>query len=950
MADLYALPPGADFAAEVARGLLTRYPDPAALARVTVFVNTTRMQRRLRDCLSSGARLLPRLRLITDLALDPIGADLPPAVPPLRRRLDLSRLVARLLAAQPDLAPRAALFDLSDSLARLFEEMGTEGVPLSALETLDVTDLSGHWSRALTFLRIAGTFSADTPDREARQRAVILRLAAQWETDPPPGPVIVAGSTGSRGATALFLLAVARLPQGAVILPGYDFDLPPAVWDTLDDALTGEDHPQYRFRRLLSALDLSPGDVRRWTDAPGSPRNALVSLALRPAPVTDQWRSDGPALGDLIAPTAQMTLLEAPSPRMEAETIALRLRAAVDEGLTAALITPDRMLTRQVAAALDRWNITPDDSGGLPLALSPPGRLLRQTAELMGVTCTADRLLALLKHPLTHTGTDRGDHLRHTRDLELHVRKTGLPFPNGDHIRAWSAPGRESWCDWLALLLDSLAAVTDAPLESLTATHITLTERLAAGPAEGSGTLWDDANGRAARGLCDQLLTHADAGGALTPRDYDALFSTLIAQEQARAPEGHPQILILGTLEARVQTHDLVILAGLNEGTWPALPPPDPWLNRAMRQQAGLLLPERQIGLSAHDYQQAIAAPQVWLTRAIRSADAQTVPSRWLLRLTNLLDGLPDQGGPQALRDMRARGAQWLGQATALSATPDAPRAIRPSPRPPVDARPKRLSVTAIPRLIRDPYAIYAEHVLRLRALDPLTPEPDALLRGELIHLILQRFIAGPNTVAALMDATDTVLAEHCPWPTTRTLWRARIGRIAAWFVATETDRQTQGAPAVIEQLGKLAVPGFDFTLTARADRIDLTPDGRALIYDYKSGTPPTDKQQRAFEKQLLLEAALVERGAFASIGPRQVQDAAFIGLNGKIVAAPLADLPPGQVWTEFLTLLTRWADPTRGYTARSSVARSVEPQDYDHLARFGEWDHATPPTPEDVP
>ncbi len=302
MPDLYALPPGADFAAEVARGLLTRFPDPTALARVTVFVNTSRMQRRLRDCLSTGARLLPRLRLITDLALDPIGADLPPAVPPLRRRLDLSRLVARLLAAQPDLAPRAALFDLSDSLARLFEEMGTEGVPLSAIESLDVTDLSGHWSRALTFLRIAGHFTADTPDRESRQRAVIERLAARWETDPPPDPIIVAGSTGSRGATALFLQAVARLPQGAVILPGYDFDLPPAVWSTLTDALTGEDHPQYRFRRLLTALDITPTDVRRWTNTPGHPRNALVSLSLRPAPVTDQWRSDGPSLGDLTPP------------------------------------------------------------------------------------------------------------------------------------------------------------------------------------------------------------------------------------------------------------------------------------------------------------------------------------------------------------------------------------------------------------------------------------------------------------------------------------------------------------------------------------------------------------------------------------------------------------------------------------------------------------------------
>jgi double-strand break repair protein AddB len=962
---LFALPPGADFGRAVAQGLLARLTDtpPESLARVTVFVNTSRMQRRLRAVLSDGpARLLPRIRLITDLALDPAGADLPPAVPPLRRRLELSRLVAQLLEQEPDLAPRAALFDLSDSLARLLDEMQGEGVPLDAIRNLDVSDLSGHWSRALKFLHIAGAFTAaDAPDRESRQRAVIERLAALWATDPPPDPVIVAGSTGSRGATALFLQAVARLPQGAVILPGFDTDLPPAIWDSLGNALTAEDHPQYRFRRLMQALDLIPAQVQPWTDAPAPnpQRNKLVSLSLRPAPVTDQWRIDGPSLGDLLPPTSAMTLVEAPSPRAEAETIALRLRAAADEGRTAALITPDRMLTRQVAAALDRWDLVPDDSGGLPLALSPPGRFLRQVADLMGRPLTADMLLALLKHPLCHTGSDRGDHLRHARDLELHIRRNGLPFPTSTALRAWATDDRAAWCAWLATLIDHAATVTDAPLATLVTAHIDLAQSFAAGPdATTPGTLWDESAGRAARALCDDLATHADAGGTLSPRDYAALFSALVAQGQVRAPAGHPQIIILGTLEARVQTYDLVILGGMNEGIWPSLPPPDPWLNRAMRQQAGLLLPERQIGLSAHDYTQAIAAPEVWITRAIRSDDAQTVPSRWVMRLTNLLQGLPAQNGPAALSAMRARGADWLARAATLSEPQtDTPRAPRPSPRPPTSSRPKRLSVTDVVRLVRDPYAIYAKHVLRLRPLDPLTRAPDALLRGEVIHAIFERFIqhgpppGSPSAKAALMAATDAVLAESCPWPTVRTLWRARIDRIATWFLQTESDRRATATPAVFEKLGLLLLPTQDFTLTAKADRIDLTPDGRAVIYDYKTGTPPTDKQQRAFEKQLLLEAAMAERGAFADLGPVPVADAAYIGLGAKptIVPAPLADISPGQVWEEFLTLLARWSDPTRGYTSRSSVARAAEGQDYDHLARFGEWDHTSDPFPEDV-
>ena len=960
---LFALPPGVDFAAEVAAGLLARLGDapPEALARVTIHVNTRRMQRRLRDAFASGpARLLPRIALITDLALDPIGADLPAPVPPLRRKLELSRLVAGLIDREPDLADRAALFDLSDSLARLLDEMHGEGVGTDAFARLDVSDMSGHWARSLRFLQIAADFArADAPDREARQRAVIERLTRRWETDPPAHPVLVAGSTGSRGATALFLRAVARLPQGAVILPGVDTDMPAHVWDRLDTALTAEDHPQYRFRQLAGALGLAPASLARWTaaDPPAPARNRLVSLALRPAPVTDQWRSDGPALGDLGPATRAITLLEAPSPRAEAEAIALRLRAAVEEGVTAVLFTPDRMLTRQVAAALDRWEITPDDSGGMPLALSPPGRFLRQVADLMGRPATAATLLALLKHPLCHSGTDRGDHLRHTRDLELWIRRRGLPFPTGRDLRGRA--GDDIWSGWLADALDHLAAVTGGPLPALVAAHLALAERLAAGPAPGSGTLWDEAAGRTARAVTDDLARHADAAGGLSPQDYGALFASVIADGQVRDRDtGHPRILIRGTLEARVDSAGLVILGGLNEGTWPAAPRPDPWLNRALRHQAGLLLPERQIGLSAHDFMQAIAAPEVWLTRAIRSSDAQTIASRWLLRLTNLIEGLPLQGGAAALADMRARGDDWLARAATLSAPAAAvARATRPSPRPPPEVRPKRLSVTAVTDLLRNPYAIYARHVLRLQPLDPLTPSPDAPLRGQIIHRVLQTFTEDgpppddPSARAALMAAADAVLAEECPWPTIRALWRARIDRVADWFLDTETARRALARPRIVERLGALAVPGRDFTLTAKADRIDLAPDGRAFVYDYKTGTPPTDRQQRAFDKQLLLEAAMVERGAFADLGPVPVADAAYIGLGATpaIVPAPLADLPPAQVWDEFLRLLDVWSRRDRGYTARMAPVKLTDSSDYDHLARFGEWDHTSAPDPGDI-
>lgn len=967
---LFGLPPGADFASAVVQGLERRMQGrpPEAMARVTVYVNTRRMQRRIASIFDAGpARLLPRIRLITDLAQDAIASDLPPPVAPLRRRLELSRFVAQLLDQQPDLAPRAALFDLSDSLAKLLDEMQGEGVPPDRIAALDVTDLSGHWERSLTFLRIVQRYFGDTteaPDQEARQRLVIERLVAGWTKNPPPDPVIVAGSTGSRGATALFLQAVARLPQGAVILPGFDFDLPPAVWEALSDPLTSEDHPQFRFRRLMDGLGVNSESVQHWepVQAPSPARNRLISLSLRPAPVTFQWLGEGPLLGDLDEATKGLTLVEATSPRQEADVIALRLRQAVADGQTAALITPDRMLTRQVAAALDRWNIVPDDSAGLPLPLSPPGRFLRQVVDLFDTQLTAEGLLSLLKHPLCHTGTDRNLHLLATRDLELELRRNGPPFPTAASVQAWANRTKKhgDWVGWLAGLIDGPDTAGPRPLAEHLSSHLTLATGFAAGPGQtGSGGLWLETAGREAKRVCDLIAQHADAGGTLSPRDYAALFNSVLNGAEVRNPDiAHPQVLIWGTLEARVQGADLIILGGMNDGTWPETPRPDPWLNRVMRQKAGLLLPERRIGLSAHDYTQAMAGREVWVTRSARSDDAETVASRWVNRLTNLLEGLPDQNGPAALAAMTARGEAWLAKAVLLSA-PDSrvPAIPRPSPRPPVSARPKRLSVTRIKTLIRDPYAIYAEFVLRLRQLDPLTPSADAPMRGIILHAVMEQFSRAkirpdaPGARAELMQIAARVLDAECPWPTVRKLWMARIDRVADWFLHTEIARQRIAEPRLFEATGQVTLDRLDFTLSAKADRFDIAADGSVLIYDYKTGDIPSAKQQQFFDKQLLLEAAMVEAGAFSDLGQPRVSAAHYIGLGPSPVEspAPLDKITSSAIWAEFHTLMTAWADPERGYSARMFMLKTTDVGYYDHLARFGEWDETTPVTPQDM-
>lgn len=955
---VFAVPPGADFPTVLAAGLRARMQGQPqeAMARVEVIVNTARMRTRLRDALiAQGPGFLPRIRLIADLAGDE------PTDPPLRIRLALAQAIRALLQQEPDLGPPGAAFSLADSLYRLLDEMQGEGVSLTVLDTLDVSEHSEHWARSLRFIRLIGSHFGPVAGGQARLRRQIAALADSWHAAPPDHPVIVAGSTGSRGPGRMLMRAVARLPQGALVLPGFDSDSPANVWHGLEDPLTNEDHPQFRYARLLADLGFDPAQVRGWTDrpAPDPGRNRVFSLALRPAPVTDQWLREGQALGDLPAATARMALIEAPTPRLEALAIALRMRQAAVEGQSAALVTPDRALARRVTAVLDRWHLRPDDSAGRPLALSPPGRFLRQCAELMSGAVSAHALIALLKHPLAHSGGARGEHLRHVRDLELHLRRRMIPFPDSAALATWAErdPSRTEWAAWLAGALATVPDAGERPLADWVEDHLTMAQTLAGGTAgpESHSALWEEQPGQAARSVMQDLVEQAEHGGAIAVTEYASLLDSLFAGQEVREiVESHPGLMIWGTLEARAQGADLVILGGLNEGVWPAATQPDPWFNRAMRLQAGLLLPERRIGLSAHDFQQAVGAPQVVLTRATRDAEAETVPSRWVNRVLNLIGGLPAQSGPDALNAMRARGQHWLEQATGLEADlSDVPQAScrrnpRPAPAPPLSVRPKELPVTRFETLARDPYEIYAKDILRLRERDALAPQPDARMRGTALHKVVEAYVDAhppgtPGSVAGFMQMAEHVLAQECPWLAVRTHWLARLNRVAGAFVAWNAS--LDGTPVLAEEKGRMSVPEAGFTLTGMPDRIDRASDGSLRLYDYKTGALPSEKQQEHFNRQLILLALMAENGAFRGLDPAPVSGAAYIGMGSKFETR-LAPVDPETLTrhrAELIRLIRAYQSPDQGYTAMRRVKDEARIGPYHPLARRGEWQPTDP-------
>ena len=953
---IFALPVGCDFSHGLIGGLRARLngAPPEAWASITVLVNTRRAQRRLQEILSAnGASLLPDIQVIADLAN---GPDTPDAKAHFERHLALADLIGAFLQAQPELGPKAAMFGLAEKLADLQDEMAGADVSFADLQDIDVQGLSSHWARNLAFLDILNRFEADLPETmlasgEARLKAAVTALVARWQATPPKGPVIVAGSTGSRMVTATLMAAVADLPQGAVVLPGYDYTSPPNLWPHL-----GEEHPQFGFTELSARLGFDPAEVPVWHEVclQNPARNALLSLALRPAPVTPHWLADAPKLApSLPEAMARVTLLNAPDARTEAIAIALRLREALSKGQKAALVTPDRTLTRRVATELSRWGIAPDDSAGHPGKLTAPGVFLRMVAAALGQPLAPVNLMEILKHPLC--GKDRPIHIRLARRFEAEVLRAGPLELDLSAFPDWAAKAEAE--SWLARLNTTLSPVEDPasrPLKDWADLHRSTAEALA------GESLWDKEAGREVIKVFDTLALGENHATVYTASQYRALFATVLERIEVRDDplQAHPDIAIWGTLEARVQSVDLVIVAGLNEGIWPKLSSHDPWLNRDMRRQVGLMLPERHIGLSAHDFQQALGAKEVVISRATREGEAPSVASRWVMRLQNLLGGM--EGGKAVLAEMEARGQRLLALAATLDRPEGAPQpAKRPCPAPPLSARPRKLSVTRIETLIRDPYAIYASHILRLYPLDTLTPEPDFLMRGTVVHDTLERFLqasmeALPDDPAALYDTCMEAALEAVPWPAHRAKWRHHLMQAKGFFLETEAARRAEGLPFALEITGARVVKGqaFDVTITAKADRIDIGAGGTANIYDYKAGNPESVKKIRAFNVQLPLEGAIAEAQGFKGLKALHVGalELVYLGKKTGVIRFDAEDKVMVDVWRRVVGFLNDYQVPEKGYAARLRPELISHPSDYDHLARRGEWADDEAPVVEVLP
>ncbi|HET9458652.1 MAG TPA: PD-(D/E)XK nuclease family protein [Sphingomicrobium sp.] len=957
---VFSIPPHRSFSDSLVAGLIAKYGrEPLSLANGRILLPNNRAVRSITEAFvrASGAGLvLPRLVPVGDPeleeriggALDPADLDEPvsPAVEPLERLLALAELVRAEGESTIEALRMAA--DLARTIdALLIEEIDPA---MLAEAAADAPDLAGHWQVSLDRLR---AILDQWPERLramgridlAQRRNLLLRwLAKRWASSPPPGFTVAAGITTSAPAVAALLARIAAMPEGMVVLPGLAQPgfMPEEEWDALgpgEESRGEETHPQYHLKRLLDEMGIAREEVRLWPrvglTASSPLRTRAIGNAMASARFSDKWSDLKPRERRLSGIRAAVL----PDSAAEAQAIALAVREALETPeRTVALVTPDRTLARRVAALLARWGIEADDSAGKPLSELPPGTLLLGIASAIAEQLAPVPLLALLKHPLV--GGEGDERIRWLDDVRLLDEGLRGPRPAPGlagldrHFAERDDAGKPRGClaAWRRIrpLLEPLDGQLDLPVSA--GGFAALLVRCAGSLAGNRG--WRGQDGRLAAELMAELeSTQHGRGLQLGAEDSVAFLGELLGASSLRPPfGGHPRVFIWGLLEARLQQAGLMILGGLNEGSWPALPQPDPWLAPKIRANLGLPGLEFRIGLSAHDFAGALGAREVLITRARRDGRSPTVASRFLLRLDAISGGLP--------RDHR------LERITAALDDPGPAQPVRrPEPRPPLEQRPDRISVTAVDRLNADPFAFYAQAILKLRPLDPVDADHTAAWKGSAVHEVFEQWLREDQCDPdKLRPRAESLLAGETIHPMLRALWAPRLLEAIDSLAALERKNRESGRrPLVAEANGEAPLAGV--TVHGRVDRIDRLAGGGLVVIDYKTGAPPSTKAvEKGFALQLGLLALIARAGGFEE-AQGDPQDFEYWSLAKRLLdknpVRPAKDMGAAQflahAYRHFAEAAEKWLTGTEPFRAKPNPAFAPY-EDYDQLMRLEEW------------
>ncbi len=926
---IYTLNLSDHFTDKIAEFILTRESNPIRIAQTRIILPTKRACRSMKEAFvrkcGDKPLLLPQLTALYEI--EDLNECIPPAISSTERLF----LLARLCMAKPNINTLDEAIKIAMSLTQILDEFYLHEASLEKLEQIvPYKELAIHWNESIEFLDILRQSwpailqernKIDAADRRIR---LINYLTHKIQSGQMNEPVVLAGFNGAIPAVNKLIKALNNSDNSLILLDGMNNSLDDEGWENVH-----ANHYQYDFKKLLKSLNRT-GESIPSISQNNVPHETLIHEALKPAEQIEEWRSL--QLSDDVLKNVHR--IDCETINEEALTIATLLRQVLETPeKTGALVTNDRFLARRVILEMRRWGVELDDSAGTPLHHTPIGVYLSLLANYGLQDGNGQAAVTLLKHPLAADGQFPSTLRTQIRNAEKEARtnNTKLSYTLQSDISIFLSYFKEN---------------TPISFETLLNAHLEAAEILAtSSDRSGIERLWQSDAGEQAYRFFSELKEHAGIIGNILPTHYPDTLNLLMSGVSVRPKFGmHPRLDILGPIEARLSHPDVCIIGGLNEGTFPTQPDTGPWLSRPMRTGAGLPPLESEIGTQSMDFAHCFCAKEVYLTRSMKMDGSQTIPSRFLSRIEAVLNG---------------SNIQWEFEKPIISRLIDKPNSFekieRPLPIPAKELRPKKLPVTGIEKLMQNPYGIYAQYILNLKKLPELEKYSEGRAFGIAIHAAIENMIKNNNfnfdsnillkemeAQLKLLNITDFDLA----------LCQPRLKKMAEFIMNRQIEQVTQTTQTVVESAGTIDFElddGTPFTLTAKADRIDLKKDNSAEIIDYKTGSVPSSTEiLKGIKPQLPLEGLILQQGGFSEIKTKTNDIAlTFWKIHGKNqggevknVTVKLEENDTDLFELSFnglKNLLNAYQNDTKPYESQPNP-KLVKYDDYDHLARVKEW------------
>lgn len=743
----------------------------------------------------------------------------------------------------------AHLLNMGQYILKIFNELELNGIDIEQLDNLIFDEYSEYWKNIIylikhIFKQFKQQLSLANKVTITGRRNYILNYIKAFIKNNNNKSFIAAGFYNDCNLIQDFLHIVSQ--YGSVVLYGYDH--------VSDDSLDILNISSVNFAKFLQNLNINE-PIQDW----------VINLN-KPTPTSNDSNN--------IKVITNTNIL------LEAKNIVNLLIEQKTNDSKVALVSNNNDLIYYVTLLLDNRNIDYNGTLYKSINYTLPGTLFLLIIKLLiDKRFSIVDLLAMLKHPLCNLGfTDRNYLKQSIAKFELkYCRGRNIINSMNGLIEIFRIEQDVTIIDLLTPLLAAIQPLIKALSDKSTtlATILEVHSKVAIDlslDSQQNSQFFNSEEGNQLKDILEHIKINAQSMFLINYHNYNDFITDILSNEYFKyLMTGASNISINNFTEARFKKYDMVVLGCLNEGDFPKNNHMDNLLDNFILHKLNLNLAAQNINDAAYDFMLQLQNTKIILSRTENINNNKMIASRFLTKLMAKLGNDIDKEAKNQTTIYAQRKPSFLAYNYI-------------DPCPPIALRPRILSVTQIEDLVRDPYHIYVQKILKLKRIDPIEQNSSSTDFGQITHKIIERItVEGLNYKQAL-DYSKSLLSDYAVQLYNFNLWWPTIKKMIDWIITYNKQQIDLGIKIYSEVTGtvKLQIAKEIFCITAKADRIELDDQGRATIIDFKTGMVPSDKEiKMGLSPQLTLEALIALKGGFNSLNIAGINMLKYISLKG---------------------------------------------------------------------